>query len=191
MIEDPKNPGELAFDPVPSLQAVVAANGLDPENLTVGVQMIGNEMRISEKHSVYVTDSVKAAKWEVPDLAGLFRGNAVPPPDMDHYPPEYSQHFYFIEHHLLTLCDASKELTDQEMEDIYSALRRRPDGRSLGSNHDYMWQVAALLLGSYTISAAEYTAMFAALVASARRWGLRPVSRNYLSYLRETFSNMD
>ena len=89
----------------------------------------------------------------------------------------------------LALCDASKDRTDQEMEDIYSALRRRPDGRSLGAIHDFMWQVAALLLGSHTVSAAEYHALLGALVRSTRKWALRPVSRNYVAYLRRTFQD--
>jgi hypothetical protein len=75
----------------------------------------------------------------VPTLRELFRGNRAPPPDMDHYPPEYTPLFYFIETHFLTLCDARGDRTDQEMEEIYFMLRRRPEGRSLGASHDFMW----------------------------------------------------
>ena len=129
----------------------------------------------------------RSSTWEVPALAGLFRGNGIPPNDIEHYPPDYFPHFFFIEKHFLTLCDACKDRTDQEMEDIYSALRRRPDGRSLGAVHDFMWQVAALLLGSHAVSAAEYNALLGALVRSTRKWALRPVSRNYVAYLRRHF----
>lgn len=66
-------------------------------------------------------------------------------------------------------------------------LRRRPDGRSLGAVHDFLWQVAALLLGTYVLSRAEFEALIAALERSTRKWALRPVSRNYVAYLRRTF----
>jgi hypothetical protein len=75
------------------------------------------------------------------------------------------------------------------MEEIYSALRRRPDGRSLGGVHDFMWQVAALLLGSRAVSAAEYNALLGALARSTRKWGQQPVSRNYVAHLRKTFQD--
>jgi hypothetical protein len=176
------------FDPVPSLQAVAAAHGLNARNLTVAFQSDGNgNMRVFQRHSIPLTDGAKVVPWEVPTLAGLFRGDKVPPNDIEHYPPEYCPHFFFIENHFLTLCDGSKDRTDQEMEEIYSALRRRPDGRSLGEVHDFMWQVAAMLLGGHVGSAAEYNALFGALIRSTRKWGLRPVSRHYIAYLRKTF----
>jgi hypothetical protein len=178
----------LLFDPIPSLQALVATHGLNPRKLTVALMADeqGN-IRVCQKHSIPVTDGAKTVQWEVPSLAELFRGNAIPPNDINHYPPDYFPHFFFVEKHFLALCDASKDRTDQEMEDVYSALRRRPDGRSLGAVHDLMWQVAALLLDSHTVSAAEYHALLGALVRSTRKWALRPVSRNYVAYLRKTF----
>ncbi len=106
---------------------------------------------------------------------------------MDHYPPEYAPHFFFIENQLLTVCDAMGDRTDQEMEEIYSALRRRPDGRSLGVLHDLVWQIAALLLGRCPLSEAEFEGLLGALVRSTRRWAQRPISRNYVTYLRKTF----
>jgi len=72
------------------------------------------------------------------------------------------------------------------MEEIYSALRRRPDGRSLGPMHDFLWQVAALTLGMHEVSAAEFEAIFGQLERSVREWALRPVSRNYVDYLRSS-----
>jgi hypothetical protein len=63
-------------------------------------------------------------------------------------------------------------------------LRRRPEGRSLGATHDYLWQVAALLLGRYALSGPEFEALMRALERSTRKWALRPISRNYVGYLR-------
>jgi hypothetical protein len=56
-----------------------------------------------------------------------------------------------------------------------------------------MWQVAALLLGMHVLSEAEFLAIFAALERSTRKWGLRPVSRNYVAYVRKSLGgrNLD
>ena len=110
---------------------------------------------------------------------------------MDHYPEEYCPHFYFIENHVLTVCSAKGDRTDQELEEIYSMLRRRPDGRSLGAVHDFLWQVAALLLGTRLLSGEEFEALLGALERSTRKWGLRPVSRNYVAYLHRTFEGAE
>ena len=178
----------LSFHPVPSLQAVVVAHRLNPRNLCVAFEANGQgNFSIRQKQSIPIYDGVKIVPWEVPALAGLFRGHGVPPDDIDRYPPEYGPHFFLIENHFLTLCDKTKDRSDQEMEEIYAALRRRPDGRSLGAVHDFMWQVTALLLGSRVVSAAEYDALLGALVRSTRKWSLRPISRNYVAYLRKTF----
>jgi hypothetical protein len=52
---------------------------------------------------------------------------------------------------------------------------------------NFVWQVVALLLGRYPLSAAEFEGIVGALLHSTRKWGLRPVSRYYVAYLRDTF----
>lgn len=84
-------------------------------------------------------------------------------------------YFYFIEEHVLTLCAAKGDRTDQELEEVYAMLRRRPDGKSLGMVHDFLWQVAALLLGRHVLSEAEFEAIFGQLERSVRHWALHPV----------------
>jgi hypothetical protein len=72
------------------------------------------------------------------------------------------------------------------MEPIFSALRRRPDGKNhLGPTHDYLWQAAALTLGSHVLSQAEFQAILGRLERSVRSWAQRPISRNYVQYLRK------
>jgi hypothetical protein len=165
---------------------------LDPDRLTVALEADdrGN-IRVQDKHSVPVYDGKKMAHWQVPALGDLFRGSRTPPPDMDHYPEHYCAHFYLIENHVLTVCAAKGDRTDQEMEEIYSMLRRRPDGRSLGPVHDFLWQVTALLLGTQVLSEAESEALLGALERSTRKWGLRPVSRNYVGYLHRSFEGAE
>jgi hypothetical protein len=180
----------LPFDPVAALQALVATHGLNTGKLSVALEADRQgSVRVCQKHLVPVTDGAKIVPWEVSSLAALWRGDGVPPDDIGPYPASYRRHFFFLEQHFLTLCDGGKDRTDQEMEEIFSALRRRPDGRSLGTEHDFMWQVAALLVGMHAVSAAEYNAILDTLVRSTRKWALRPVSRNYAAFLRETLRN--
>jgi len=175
-------------DLVPALHQLVEANGLSPDKLIVALEVSDQrKIRVLDKHSIPVTDGAKIVPWSVPALADLCRGSRTPPPDMDHYPEEYAPHFFFIEKHVLTVCDAIGDRTDQEMEEIYAMLRRRPDGRSLGVVHDFLWQVAALLLGTRTLSAAEFEALVGTLEHSTRKWALRPVSRFYVDYLHRSF----
>jgi hypothetical protein len=172
----------------PTLQALVAGEGLQADKLNVALGLDNQRnIRVLDRHSVPVHDGNKIARWQVPALSDLFRGSRPPPPDMDHYPQEYAPRFFFIEKHFLTLCHAVGDRTDQEMEEIYSMLRRRPDGRSLGPAHDFLWQVSALLLGTQVLSAAEFEALIGALERSTRKWALRPISRNYVAYLRQNF----
>jgi hypothetical protein len=174
-------------DLISTLRTLVETEGLNPDTLTVALEADdrGN-IRVQNKHFVPVYDGKKMAHWQVPTLQELFRGDRTPPPDMDHYPEEYCPHFYFIENHVLTVCAAKGDRSDQEMEEIYSMLRRRPAGRSLGAVHDFLWQAAALLLGPHVLSGVEFEALLSALERSTRKWALRPVSRNYVAYLHKT-----
>jgi hypothetical protein len=176
-----------AFDLVPSLRELVEKERLDVRRLTVAATTDAHgRIRIEDRHAVMLFDGKRGAMWKVPSLRELFRGDKSPPPDMDRYPPQYDGCFFSIEKHVLTACEIEGNKTDQEMEPIYSALRRRPDGRNhLGSLHDFLWQAAALTLGMQRLSESEFTALIEALERSVRRWALRPVSRNYVGYLRK------
>lgn len=189
----PKASGEAATSDVslfPSLGTLVECAGMNPKKLAVAFETDRQgHIRLVDRHTVCVADANKMVGWEVASLAELFRGNRIPPPDIDHYPPEYAPHFYFVETQLLTLCDAVGDRPDQEMEELYTSLRKRPDGRSLGIAHDFLWQVAALLLGTRVLSGLEYQGILDALIRSTRKWGVRPVSRNYVTFLRETLRN--
>lgn len=176
-------------DLFPELRAVIEAAGVDPFKLALAVYTNdAGQLRFQDKHALVIDDGTKAGTWNVASLAGLFRGNRQPPADIEHYPEDYVTYFYFIESHLLTLCEAVTAPTDQELEEIYATLRRRPDGRSLSATHDAVWQIMALLVGHYAISEAEFEGILSALLRSARRWGVRPVSRFYTDYLRRSFA---
>ncbi len=173
----------------PSLKAAIAAGGLDSKSLCVALNcnQQPRRIRVEDRHGIQVSDGVMAVSWRVPALSTLFRGNGQPPRDIDHYPPEFVMHFFLVEQHFMTLCKAIGDRPDQEMEEIYGALRRRPDGRSLGPIHDFFWQVAALLLATRIFSEAEFVALFGQLERSTRKFAMRPVSRFYANYINTTY----
>lgn len=70
--------------------------------------------------------------------------------------------------HALEISKTFGDQRDAEMREIYSTLRRRPDGRSLGFVHDYMWQAAALILATRPLSQAEFEAIMARLEPAGR-----------------------
>lgn len=181
---------KLPLDLVPSLQAALAEGGLKPEQLTVALPMIGEKKPVIEnRQAIVIDDGARTTLWTAPSLRELFRGNAVPP-KMEEYPKEYIPCFSYFEQHFLTVCEALGDRTDQEMEEVYALLRRRPDGKSLGVMHDFMWQVSALMLATRAISGAEFEAIVGRLERSARNWALRPISRNYAAAVRKMFDQL-
>lgn len=184
--EAPKAPVDL----IPSLKFTVENGGLKPEGLTVALPMHGEKTPfIENRNSIIIDDGKNTAVWAAASLRELFRGNLVPP-KMDEYPPEYIPYFAYYEQHFLTACEALGDRTDQEMEEVYAILRRRPDNKSLGVLHDFFWQVSALMLAVHPLSGAQFEAIVGRLERSARMWALRPVSRNYAAAVRKMFSQL-
>jgi hypothetical protein len=106
MSEPYDNPGSAPIDLVPTLRRLVDADGLDPAGLSIAFEKEAErKIRVMDKHVVLVTDGDKVVDWPVASLAELFRGDKLPPPDMEHYPAEYAEHFFFIEHQVMILND--------------------------------------------------------------------------------------
>jgi hypothetical protein len=178
------------LDLAPALRSLVESAGLDGKNLSVALKADSQgHVHLQDRQSIAIYDGHKGAIWTAPSVRELFRGDKPPPADISHYPPEYVPYFFFVENHLLTYGDAIGDPSDQEFEEVYSMLRRRPDGKSLGVLHNFVWQIAAALLGTHLLSAAEFDGIFGTLTASARKWGIRPISRNYMAYLRQNFGS--
>ncbi|MDA2926378.1 tetratricopeptide repeat protein [Acidobacteria bacterium AH-259-G07] len=172
-----------------SLNELIKRENLDPDQLSVAFRMAeGGKPQIPSRNIIDFYDGEKVAQWRVDSLQELFRGNQEPPPDreMEQYPPEYVDFFYLIERHLITICERIKPPPDEEFIRIFSAVRKRPDGRSLGLVHDAVWQCACLALGLRPYSEAEFKAVLGQLARSARHWKEGFASRNYISYLRST-----
>jgi hypothetical protein len=127
--------------------------------------------------------------WETNSLRALFRGDKQPPVLGD-YPEAYNECFILLDLHVLEISRFFGDRRDAEMREIYSALRRRPDGRSLGFVHDYMWQAAALVLGTRPLSQAEFEAIMARLERSCRTFEEGSASRNYVTALKATLARI-
>ena len=181
-----------AVDPVESLRAAAAEGGLDLGSLTLGVPLGdgGQEARI-DRNQIWVSDGTRDVIWHVDALRSLFRGDRRPPPEsqMAHYPMQYAMFFYGVERSVLLFSDAMGPATDAELEDVYTQMRRRPDGKSGTLLHDVVWQAAVLTLGLRPWSEAEYTAVFGQLARSARHFKMGMTSRNYIHYLQENFGS--
>ena len=156
----------------PSLEQVANVKGLDRRKLTVGLKLQGDRADLSAREEIMIDDGKKAAVWNVPSLRALFRGDKPAPSMPNEPPPAYMPLFFFIELHALTFCDGFGDKTDREFEEVYSNLRRRPDGKSLSALHFFLWQVAAGLVGLRPVSAAEFDAIFGRLAQSTRTFGM-------------------
>ena len=143
----------------------------------------------TDRRSLYLTDGKDFCIWAADSLQSLFRGDKQPPVLGD-YPTTYNSSFAFLEIHVLEIADLLQDPRDEEMKEVYSVLRRRPDGKSLGHLHDYMWQAAALLLASQPLSQAEFEAIMSRLERSCRTFMMGPTSKNYVHSLRATIGDI-
>ena len=168
----------------PSLVALVG--DVDPDHLFVGVPVYGPGDRRADRHGAVLTLGDETFDWQVPSLASLYRGDAVPP-DLTEYPAEYVPAFFKLERHVQVIPAAGRAPTDKELELAFTNVRRKPEGPSQGSAFDSVWQGAALMLGTYELSEAEFTAILHRLARSAHGWSKGQRSWNYLAFLERTF----
>lgn len=174
----------------PRLREAIGTKPFDPAKfMPVGWRVPAPsepETRVFDRSLITLVQEKELFIWEVQSLRELFRGDRKPPVLGD-TPTSYTLQFALLELHVVEASKLDKEPRDAEMEEIYSALRRRPDGRSLGRLHDYMWQAAALLLGAYPLSQAEFEAIIGRLERSCRTFGMGLTSRNYVASLRQLY----
>lgn len=191
-MQKPTEPFFDLEDFVPSLRLQFEQRPLDPNKILLAAIPIKNpdEHRglvpaFKERRSILLTNGKEFWFWETESLRALFRGNRRPPV-LGAYPEAYNDSFGLLDLHVLEISKFCGDRRDAEMKEIYSVLRRRPDGRSLGFVHDYMWQAAALILGTRSLSQAEFEAIMARLERSCRTFETNATSRNYITALRST-----
>jgi len=170
---------EAIKDPPPDLnkilRAAVAVREADGDGKPAPVTGHRNE--------IVLTDGKGSWEWNVTSLQDLFRGDKQPP-YLGDYPEAYEDSFALLDFHVAEISNVFGDRRDSEMQEIFSQLRRRPDGKSLSFVHDYMWQAVALILGTRVLSRAEFEAIMARLERSCRRFGQGSTSRNYCFSLR-------
>jgi hypothetical protein len=181
-------------DLFPSLRVAVEKHELDASSLTLALSMpVDSETNpfIEDRRLIYLSDRRHwFGKWSISSLRDLFRGTQEPPTDMERYPEAYVGDFSLIECSVLMAHDFIHETTDDEFAGIYSLIKRRPEGRSEGFLHDIAYQAGALVLGLKPRSQREFEAIFSRLARSARFWREGYASRNYIAYLKKSFSDV-
>lgn len=177
-------------DFVPSLREEFQATPLDLKKVILAAIPVKNPEEYPlipeiDRHSLILSDGKNFCFWEANSLQSLFRGNKQPPV-LGNYPEAYNDSLLLLDMHALEISRLFGDRRDAEMREVYSILRRRPDGKSLGFVHDYMWQAAAFILGTRPLSQAEFEAIVARLERSCRTFEMGPTSRNYVTALRST-----
>lgn len=198
--QDPASPSTLVdlkeeYDLVPSLTTATQGAGLKPNAIFLAIISEPDKSTpLPERSDIFISDGKNVGEWRVESLRELFRGNRQPPPGskMEHYPEQYVPFFYRIEYNVYSYCQTMDvQPTDNEFMDIYSQMKRRPDGKSTGRIHDIIWQSTALALGMRPWSESEYMAIFGQLTRSTRHFKIGPSSRNYIEYVRQTIGRED
>ena len=172
-----QKPPETFFktdDFLPELRDILSHPPFDPRRIILAAIPVKNSSENRglvpaslDRFPVSLTSGKDYWIWEVDSLRSLFCGDRQPP-ILGDYPETYNECFTLFDRHVLEISKFFGDRRDAEMKEIYSTLRRRPDGRSLGFVHDYMWQAAALVLGTRPLSQAEFAAVMARLERSCR-----------------------
>jgi hypothetical protein len=183
-----------AGDFAPELRKIFTQPPLDPRKTVLVVVPVKDPALTGgryvphggDRQIMSFTDGKNIWDWEVDSLRSLFRGDRQPPV-LGEYPEAYNDAFILFDLHVLEISRFFGDRRDAEVKEIFSLLRRRPDGRSQGFVHDYLWQAATLILGTRPLSQAEFEAIMARLERSCRTFEQGPASRNYVAALRNTF----
>ncbi|MHB9139964.1 MAG: hypothetical protein ACYC4Q_11235 [Victivallaceae bacterium] len=168
---------ELGNSAWPNLSKLSIGNKVDAQN----------QLLIPRREEIDIVYENRILRWRNDSIRALFRGNLIPP-DLAMFPPEYHFFFFRIEKPIALFSKHPElALNDPDFEEIFSAMRRRPDGRRINLMHDLIWQAAAFSMALRPCSEAEYAAIFQRLERSASTFNKGRNSKNYLWYLREHF----
>ena len=146
-----------------------------------------------EMHNLYVSSGNDEDFFiiEVPSIRELFRGNRNPGSLGNTSDVKYMYIITYVERQWIALVneeflDVPRDMT---MKEIYSQLRRRPDGSSHNTDTIYsvIWQCLAFLTGVMEISEAEYTAILSRLVRSASTFCTSVATKNMYEQLLNVY----
>ena len=128
-----------------------------------------------------VSDGSHHAQVRLKPVSELFSGDHEPPSFTDRPPPpRYVPFFATIELAAARYCArAGDTLRDKEYEEIYSDLRRRPDGQGRYAISEHIQCAIRLYMSVRDVSRAEYDAVLRRLTRSARTFAMGYTSMNY------------
>ncbi len=176
-------------DFVPGLREAVERESLNLKKLIRVATPVKDPQKhpnpAADRREICLFDGAHSCVWKIDSLRALFRGDKQPP-TLGDYPEAYNDVFMLLDLHVMEFSRVFGDRRDAEMLEIYSNLRRRPDGKSLGPAHDYMWQAAALILGTRPLSQAEFEAVMGRLERSCRTFEMGPGSKNYVATIHST-----
>jgi hypothetical protein len=168
-----------------------ASDSIEDDLLTSALTIVhgadGKVVARRDGGELVVRTAAGETKIQLRPIRQLFVGNERAP-DLSRGPtPKLMPLFAFLEVTILRFCEAEgRDETDQEMERIFSLLKRRPDSLD-GPLHAYVRNAAQVFMALRDVSQAEYEAVLGRLAKSARTFAFPPISRNYLHTLRQTF----
>ena len=157
-----------------------------PDDLSMCSTVVkaGDAFDRTELAIVQKGDKFNPVVIHVTSLRELFRGDNAPG-IFHEYKEEYVPFFWHIEtmfYERMCLGDTTV-YRDTELVDVYSAMRRRPDGRSIGLLHDMIWQRCAFFMLCIRCSQQEYESCMHRLEHSAKTFRLSIASHNYFDYI--------
>ena len=172
--------GEKAFNPAKLLLATIPVQA-DEDRVRSDVDTMNRSfIPMVNDNNMYV--------WEPGALRALFRGDKKPP-ELGSHPEDYEPEFLMFDAQLSQITRILGPPRDAELEEGFAALRKRPDGRSLGMIHDLLWQISAIVLGTRPLSQEEFEAIVGRLERSARTFGMGSTSRNMATSIDELFGD--
>ncbi|MBJ6760070.1 hypothetical protein JGU66_04795 [Myxococcaceae bacterium JPH2] len=120
-------------------------------------------------------------------ISKLWTGNKQPPNFTKAPPPDYQPFFFLIETTAAAFCRATgRAEPDQEFEQLFRHLLRRPDGEAKNPLFSHLRAAARLYMSLRDVSEAEFEAVAQRLHQSAKHYNTHVGSTNYFQHvLRE------
>jgi len=140
---------------------------------------------LEDRTTIAFNDGDGIHTFSVQSLESIFRGD-VKPPSLEKFPSSYIPFFGILEHMVINIADYFGDPTDDDMQQIYRRLRRKPDGQGVHIIHDYVWQACAIILALRPWSREQYEAVLGRLEKSCRTFSTSSCSKNYIKELRRT-----
>lgn len=146
--------------------------------------VIGNRAKFSIDVGARTLDNISFSS-----IRDLFRESECPPADSES--PLYSAFEYGVDVAIAAMVESGQvsSPSDNELVEIFSAMRRRPDGRSISLMHDVIWRAAVMFLLEYECSQSAYEAFFLALEHQAKSFRQGFQSYEYLNFCRDNFDD--